>query len=343
MKICVISTTILPALPMKLGGYGGLEFIAWATANGLARRGHEVLLVAPKGSACPDGATIHETTIGESELQSYSGYWQKLTQQDIVIDHTWFKCSYLLKAEGVLKIPILGVCHAPIETMYQSPPPVEYPCLVGISQDMTDNISAHLGVPARTAYNGLDIDFYKNNGEARTDRYLFLARMSKIKGPHIAVDLARKFRFPLDLVGDDKITGDPEYAQRLYNQAKSSLNIKYHGGISRQDTIGFYSRAKIMLHMNKSFREPFGMAPVEAQLCGLPVIAYDNGAMRETILHGKTGFVCKTDAEVEAVIKDDLCASIKPEDCRDWASQFSLSNMISGYEKLIQEAKDMGW
>jgi glycosyltransferase involved in cell wall biosynthesis len=259
-----------------------------------------------------------------------------------VIDQSWLKCSYLLKTEGVLKIPILGVCHAPIETMFQSPPPVPLPCLVGISKDMVDNISAHLGVPARLAYNGLDLDFYKNSGEARTDRYLFLARMSKIKGPHIAVDLARKFRFPLDLVGDDKITGDPEYAQRLYDQARSTLNIKYHGGISREETIKFFSRAKVMLHMNKAFREPFGMAPVEAQLCGLPVISYDNGAMRETIKHGETGFVCKTDLDVEQVIKGDLCSGIKPETCREWASQFSLKNMTDGYEKLMQEAKDTG-
>ena len=47
------------------------------------------------------------------------------------------------------------------------------------------------------------------------------------------------------------------------------------------------------------YREPFGLAPVEAQLCGMPVIAWDNGAMRETIKHGETGFLVKTQQEME--------------------------------------------
>ena len=342
LKICVISTTILPALSPSEGGYGGLEPIAWSQAAGLARRGHEVLLVATNGSIPPKGVELHQTTIGESEKQAYSGYWNRLPNYNVIIDNSWNKWSYILKIEGKLPQPILGVCHAPVDTMYGSAPPVLFPCLVGISQDMVDHISQHLGVSARCAYNGIDLEFYKRKlGIERGSRYLFLARMSRIKGPHIAVDLARKLRFGLDLVGDDKITGEPDLAQRMHMM--SVHNIKYHGGVSRERAVEFFSQAKALLHMNQCFREPFGLAPVEAQACGLPIIVFDLGAMRETVVHGKTGFLVKSVAEVEELIKHDAVKSIKSEDCRENAKRFSVKNMVSRYEELCYEALECPW
>lgn len=337
MKICVISTTILPCPP---SGYSGLEMIAYQQAVGLARRGHEVLLVAPNGSALPPGVELHGTTLGESEKQAYSGYWQRLPDFDVVVDNSWNKWSYILKVEGKLNAPILGVCHAPIHTMYQSAPPVLFPCLVGISQDQCDAITEHLGVPSRFAYNGIDLDFYKPTVAERNDRYLFLARMSRIKGPQFAADLARRMRFGLDLVGDDRITGEPELAQRM--RMISVHNIAYHGGVSRERTVEFFSTAKALLHMAKDFREPFGLAPVEAQACGLPVIAFDHGAMRETIQHGKTGFVVKTLDEVEKLIRDDAVSKISAGACRKNAERFSVKRMIDRYEALAKEAIEGG-
>jgi glycosyltransferase involved in cell wall biosynthesis len=338
MKIVVVSTTIMTCPP---AGYSGLEMLAWQHAVGLAKRGHSVLFVTPRGSATPPGVELHETTLGESEQLAYSGYWHKLPNYDVVIDHSWQKWAYMLKVEGKLKAPVLGVLHAPAHTMYQSPPPVTHPCLVAISADQASHASELWGVMARVAHNGVDLDFYKPTpGVHRTDRYLFLARMSRIKGPHIAVDLARKLRFPLDLVGDDRLTGEPEYSQRLIAQAKN--NIAYHGGKPRAECVKFFSQAKALLHMNQHFREPFGLAPVEAQACGLPVIAFDNGAMRETIKHGLTGFIVKSPDEVEGLIRSNAVASIDSQTCIDWAKQFSVERMIETYEKLALEALETG-
>jgi glycosyltransferase involved in cell wall biosynthesis len=249
MKICVVSSTVLE---VPLSGYGGLESVAYLCAEGLARRGHEVMLVAPGNSIPPPGVELHRTTVGESEMAAYSGYWHKLPSFDVIIDHSWQKFSYILKVEGKLKAPILGVCHAPISTMYQSAPPVLFPCLVAISQDQADHISEHLGVPARVAYNGIDLNFYRaKEGVTRSERYLFLARMSRIKGPHLAVDVARKMRIGLDLVGDDRITGEPQLAQRMRMAAQH--NITYHGGVSRERAVEFFSAGKALLHMNQHF------------------------------------------------------------------------------------------
>lgn len=267
MKIAVISTTVFPCPP---AGYAGLEMIAWQCAQGFAKLGHQVLLVAPKGSQGGPNITLHETTQGESEKQAYSGYWQRLlTDADVVVDHSWQKWSYILKVEGRLKAPILGVCHAPINTMYNVPPPVPKPCMIAISKDQANAISQHLGVPARVCYNGVDLEFYKPGGpigsSQRNDRYLFLARMSTVKSPHIAIDIANKTRVGLDLVGDDTITGEPAYVQRVRELAVN--NIKYIGPQTRSQCVEWFNRNKCLLHTAKFFREPFGLAPIEAQAC----------------------------------------------------------------------------
>lgn len=338
MKIAVISTTVLPCPPP---GYSGLEMIAYHQAAGLAKKGHKVLLVATKESKPPHGVDLHGTTQGEAEKAAYGGYWDRLLGVDAIIDNSWNKWAYVLKSEGKFAGPVLGVLHAPIETMYGSKPPVEKPCFVAISNDQAGAVAGHLAAEARVAYNGVDMDFYKPNGEERTSRYLFLARMSKLKGPHIAVSVAKKCKVALDLVGDDTLVEDPGYAVRV-KESCDGPRIVYHGAKSRDQCVSFFSSARALLHLNFVYREPFGLSPIEAMACGTPVIAADYGAMRETI-DPSTGFLVKTPEEVEAIVKSDAASKIKPADCREWAAQFSVSKMVDRYEALVKEAIDIGW
>jgi len=339
MNICVISTSIFPCPPP---GYSGLEMLAYQQAEGLARRGHRVLLVAPKESKPPLGVVLHGTKLGEDEGSMYSGYWQRISHYDAIIDNSWMKYSYLLKAEGRLKAPVLGVLHAPVHTMYQTPPPVEKPCLVAISKDQGIAVSEFLDCEARVCYNGIDPEFYRNrSGRKRNGRYLFLARMSKIKGPDIAVDLAQRLKFGLDLVGDDAHTQEPEYRDKI--KAVSENGIAYVGPQTREQCVGWFTANKALLHMNLRFREPFGLAPIEAMACGMPVIAFRNGAMSETVKHGETGFLVYTRDEVEEIIKADAVSTISPERCRDWAMQFTVDRMIARWEELISEAIGRPW
>jgi glycosyltransferase involved in cell wall biosynthesis len=341
MRIVVISTTVFVLPP---DGYSGLEMLAHQQAIGLAKLGHQVLLVAPIGSTVVPGVELHGTTLGESEGQAFTGYADRLKDWDVIIDNSWLKYAYLPKIEGKLKPPVLGVNHAPIGTMYQRTPPMPRPCMVCISQDQADECKQLFKIDSRVAHNGVDMNFYKPMPEVkRTDRYLFLARFSKIKGAHIALSVALHTGIGLDLVGDTQITNEPDYAKECMEKSSQIEGVKFHGGCSREKCVEWFNKGKALLHMNQLFREPFGLAPVEAQACGCPVIAFDNGAMRETIKHGETGFLVKTPGEVDELIKSDAVKKLKPERCREWASQFSIENMVKRYEELCKEAIEGGW
>ena len=340
MKICVISTTIWP-IPLK--AYGGLEQIAYWCAEGLAKPGNEVLLVAPLGSVPPPGVELHGTTQRESEQQAFSGYRDRLKNYDVIVDHSWEKWSYTAQMDGSLKSPIVGVCHAPIETMYVKPPPLEKPCLVGISKDHTRRIQRHLGVQCRTVYNGVDLDFYRRmpKEKKRNGRYLFMGRMSTIKGPHVAVEIAQKMKVSLDVVGDDKFSNEPQYTKRVKDGCTGE--IKYWGGVSREKTVELYSTRKALLNTILWDAEPFGLVMVEAMACGMPVVTFDRGSPREIVVNKETGFLVDGQEEMEALVKSDAVASISPERCRERAAEFSKEKMGLRYQEVCQEAADGGW
>jgi glycosyltransferase involved in cell wall biosynthesis len=352
VKMVVISTPIFKFGPQGIPGYGGLEQLAWLTSKGLAEKGHKVSLVAPDGSECPGVEVIQVGPERQvNEHQSYDRYWKHLLEVDCIVDHSWNKFAYLLKMEGRLKVPVLGVMHAPVNTMMTSLPPVEKPCFVCISQDQCNHFEALYNHEARVAYNGCDTEFYQSLDVPRTDRYLFLARFSTVKSPHICQDVCIATNSGLDLVGDTSITNEPEYLQQCLTKSEQRSHnwdpnkgeqIRMIGSVSRGNTVYWYSRARAFFHLTKHFREPFGLAPIEAMLCGCPVLAWRNGALKETVKHGETGFLVSSESEAIEVIKSGALDSINRNWCREWASQYSIQRMIDRYDFLCQEAVSTG-
>lgn len=345
MKILVVSSTVFK---VPLTNYGGLEQIAWLTAKGLAEKGHQVALIAPDGSECPNVEIIPCGPARQiDEKMAYNRTWHRYLDFDVVIDSSWNKWSYILKSEGKLKAPILGVMHAPVNTMLQTlPPNVEKPCIVCISEDQKNHFEALFSpAKARRCYNGVDTEFYKPiAGVKRTDRFLFLARFSSIKGADLAIEACKRVGVGLDLVGDSSITSEPEFYERCKAMCDGK-QIKMIGPVSRGESVWWLSQAHAFLHPNMRFREPLGLAPVEAQLCGCPVIAWNYGAMRETVPLEGGSVVDSMDAFVEAV-KVYANANLEPlrKTAREKAMRFSVENMVNGYhDACVDAVENGGW
>ncbi len=372
MKIGIVSSTVFKLGNNGLPGYGGLEVVAWHQARGLAAKGHDVTLFAPDGSACPGCRVVPfgpagrvdeehayggfpEIRDGDKVLrEAHKGYWQELLNQDVITDHSWGKWPLCLKAEGRLKAPVLTVFHAPVDTMFKAWPPdypgvgrVGRPCAVCISRDQANHFEALYGGEARVCHNGIDPEHYRRmDGVARTDRYLFLARFSTIKGPDIAIDACKRTDVGLDLIGDTSITNEPHYFEHCKAQCDGN-RIRMVGPCSRGESVYWYSRAHAFLHPNQRFREPLGLAPLEAQACGLPVVAWRYGAMPETVRHGETGYLVRSvDEMVDAIRTLNALPAADMTAMRDacvaHARQFTVRRMVDRYEELCKEAVDTG-
>ena len=90
-------------------------------------------------------------------------------------------------------------------------------------------------------------------------------------------------------------------AIRRIGQLRAPPNLMFKGPIFGNERVDVVRRARCML-MPTVFIEPFGFSGIEAQLCGVPLIATSYGAFQETILDGVTGYRCHTLADwVEAI------------------------------------------
>lgn len=196
-----------------------------------------------------------------------------------------------------------------------------------------------------------DLSFYAPLGLPRSDRYLFLARFSSVKSPDIAIQLCLQAGVGLDMIGDTSITNEPDYFKHCLALAeqtspswdkKQGKQIRIHGSATRGECVRWFSQARGLIHYCPNFREPFGLSPCESMACGTPVLAYSLGGVKETIEHGKTGFVVNSTQEALDVLQSNKMDSLNRNYCREWVSKFSVENMVLRYQSLCQEALEGG-
>lgn len=307
----------------------------------LGKLGHMVTTIAARGSARPPKGKLIETVDArmkfEDEEASYQMCKNVLKGFDIVIDDSHQKFSYLAKDATPDKIKVLGVLHT--HPTYQTPPnrgktwPANY---VAVSKKHAMNYSGRLGITIRDAYNGINMERYVFQKE-KGARFLWVGRFEAFKGAHIAIHLARTLGLQLDLVG--KNSDSPvEYVQQCANMTAGQDNIRYLGEVADDVLVKLYGSARAVL-CPYMWEEPLGLVQLEAQACGTPVISTTMGAIPETILHGKTGFLCNSVDEMAAAVKN--LDAIDAADCREFVqAKFSREVMARRYEELCREIVD---
>lgn len=90
--------------------------------------------------------------------------------------------------------------------------------------------------------------------------------------------------------------------------------------------------------------EDFGIAPVEPQACGTPVIAFGRGGATETVIDGETGlffYEQTSEAIVKAVQEFELCRTkFDRNRIRQNAERFSTSRFCSEFREFVFQQWD---
>jgi hypothetical protein len=163
--------------------------------------------------------------------------------------------------------------------------------------------------------------------DEKSNYALYLGRITESKGVGVACQVARHLGVPLKIVGQ----GDPG--------PYLGPGVTYQGPVGCEERRKLLRRARMLLAPTR-YVEPFGGVAVDAAMSGCPVISTDWGAFPETVLHGVTGFRCRTlDQFLRAARRIDR---IDPAACRRWAEDnFSLARISLMYEEFFRMVLDV--
>jgi glycosyltransferase involved in cell wall biosynthesis len=321
-------------------GYGGIEAVVAQLADGLVDRGHEVTLIAARGSRTKaqllttfDEPQWERLGRAEPELLHAARVSEHLADlsPDLVHDHSAAGPAFVRDRS----VPTVVTSHGPAtgdwgeyleaggEGMY----------LVAISQAQVD-LTPQLPWRA-VVHNSLDTRDIPFRAE-KEDYLVWLGRMSPDKAAHLAIDVARKAGRRIVLVGkcsepDEQAYFDAEVQPRL------GPDVEYHGEIELDHKYDLLGGAAAFL-FPLQWEEPFGMVLIEAMACGTPVLSLNRGAVPEVVVDGVTGFVRREPDElVEALRELD---QIDPRACRQHVEDnFGPDRMVSGYEQVYRDCR----
>jgi glycosyltransferase involved in cell wall biosynthesis len=182
----------------------------------------------------------------------------------------------------------------------------------------------------------VDTEFFAP-GLVKEDFYLTVSRLVPYKCVGLIVDAFRQLpEKQLVVIGDG-----PEF-DRLKHRA--GANVRMLGYQSADVARDHLQRARAFVF---AALEDFGIAPVEAQACATPVIAYGRGGVTESVIAGKTGvfFAEQTADAIAQAIRDfdAIAPALEPADIRANALRFSNARfkrqLLACVEAGIQSAR----
>jgi glycosyltransferase involved in cell wall biosynthesis len=201
------------------------------------------------------------------------------------------------------------------------------------------------GLDAKVCYLGIDTELFHNQHQQRQDFIVGLGYFSAEKNIGLVIESVAKVKEPrpsLVWVGN---AGSPEYIEEMKQFAKS-LNVDFNPKLRIDDTelVGILNRAMMMIYAPRL--EPFGFAPLEANACGLPVIAVAEGGVRETIIDGLNGLIVENDVKelaraIDSLRRDKDYAHKLGENGRKLVTEkWSLKPSIDRLERRFKEVID---
>jgi glycosyltransferase involved in cell wall biosynthesis len=178
--------------------------------------------------------------------------------------------------------------------------------------------------------NSFDMSQFTFRGkDHRKDHLLYFGRLIDAKGVRLAIEVAKACGRKIKIVGQ----GDPIPFMIGQDHVEYLPPV---GPKGRDELMG--EAAALMCPTY--YLEPFGGVAVEALATGSPAITTDWGVFNETVLHGVTGYRCRTFAQFVQAVK--YLPKISNSSCRDWAEKnFSLDKVGRMYEEYFESILDL--
>jgi glycosyltransferase involved in cell wall biosynthesis len=180
-----------------------------------------------------------------------------------------------------------------------------------------DRIKAYYGREADVVYPPVDTKRFSPGPVG--DHYVIVSELMAHKQIDVAIEAFNALRLPLVVIGDGP------HARRLGRIAGPTVTLTVRS-----------ARAAIVTSV-----EEFGIAAVEAQAAGRPVIARGAGGVLETVIAQQTGcFWMGGSAELAEAVLQFEDSAIIPEHCVRHAASFSREAFREGILSQVRRAQN---
>lgn len=200
---------------------------------------------------------------------------------------------------------------------------------IAISTEIQERIRRFYNRESTIIYPPVDISRFRPSGEPVGDYFLAGGRLIPYKRTDLAVRACSELGLRLLVYGDGR--------DRPALEQMAGPSVTFLGRVSWDELARLYAGARAFIFPGL---EDFGIAPLEAQAAGRPVIAFRGGGALDTVLPGRTGefFTEQTVESLKAVLARFDPAAYDPADCRANAERFRVERFESELRAFILRA-----
>lgn len=306
MRILLAADPILPVPPP---GYGGIERIVASLIAEFRAGGHTVGLAAKAGSPAEVDAFFPwpggEVAGRFDTLRNALALRRAAIRFEADIVHSFARLAYLtfLQPSRLPKIMSyqrhVGPSTVGLALRLARRGSLRFTGCSGYIRDL----GARCGGVWTAVPNFVDTRAYTFAPRVAPDAPLvFLSRMDAVKGPHLAIAIARASGRRLVLAGNRPAGGsDAAYFEREVAPYLGQPGIEWIGEVNDARKNALLGQAAALL-LPIQWDEPFGIVYAEALACGTPILTCARGAAPEIVEPGTTGFFFSSVEEGAAAV-----------------------------------------
>lgn len=370
MRILLVTATYPPSV-------NGVAYHVQLLKAGLERRGHQVLVLAPRfpGFTDSEKGILRYPSLPNPFVKSYplgvplvsSGKIEDFRPQVVHTHHPLIVGRFAAGIAARLSLPLFFTAHTQYHQYlnYYFPRGYDLTSKV-LSRDLRDLAKkchtvicpspqtkeqlSGLGITnTRVVFNGIETGLFSPPQRRFVSRptLVFTGRIQREKNPLFLIKLAAYLKkhlphFRLYIAGSGSLL--PKMAEGV-EKFQLGENVQLLGDVPRKLLPHLYAQVHLFVTPSRSDVMPLSI--LEALSCGLPVVGLEKSNLESIVLEGKTGFLLPANPrivgeKIMALLKGPGSLSLLSREARRFSLQFSVDRTARQIARLYERAAEVG-